>query len=236
MDDRAYALGMNSASNGFGVALAGPDGLVAQSSSRGIHHSERLLPEIDHMLGRAGVERSRLGVVATTIGPGSFTSVRIGLSTAKGLCMGLGLPLVGVSSLAATAALVPFSRWPVAVWLDARRSEVYAGVFDTTGSGLAPREVEADSVVRPEVWLQSHQGPFVFAGSGVRAYYDDIRSAYGPDAHFVPELHQEYSAAVAAMLGRERALAGDLRPVDAVAPVYLRRPDAVKPGVSSRKR
>jgi len=220
-------LGIDTATPGLGVALAGPDGLIAETTVQvGLRHSQGLLPTVDWMLRTAGLGVGDLGAVAVTIGPGSFTAVRIGLNTAKGICMGRGIPLVGISTLAAAAGRFPCAPWPVVPWLDAKKREVYAGCYDT--AGRRPIAIEPDAVVAPEEWLAAHPGPALFLGDGAAIYRELIIGRVGERAHFAPEWTPMASSAIVAIWGRERALAGDVLDPDSAAPAYLRRPQALE--------
>ena len=224
-------LGIDSASSGLGVALAGPDGLIAETTLQvGLRHSQGLLPTVEWLLQRANVSVDELGAVAATIGPGSFTAVRIGLNTAKGLCAGLGVPLIGLSTLAVSAArfagLLGDEPLPVAPWLDAKRQEVYAGYYDA--SGPYARALEPDAVIAPTDWLADHPGPALFVGDGARSYRGEILERLGERARFAPAHVLDAAPGVVACWGRERALRGEtLDPADA-APLYLRRPQALE--------
>jgi tRNA threonylcarbamoyladenosine biosynthesis protein TsaB len=101
-------------------------------------HSEALLPIVDEVLRRAGATLAEVGLLAVGIGPGSFTGVRIGMATAKGLRLATGLPLVGVPSLDALAAAAVGARGPLAAVLDARRDEVFLSVAQATAAGREP--------------------------------------------------------------------------------------------------
>ncbi len=116
-------------------------------------YADALLPVIEDMLDRAGRRKQELTGVGVTIGPGSFTGVRIGVATAKGLAWGLGCDLVGVTSLAAMAAalLDEHSGAELAVpVLDARRGEVFAAVFRREGSWVRP--VAEPAALEPDRW------------------------------------------------------------------------------------
>ncbi len=116
-------------------------------------YADALLPVIEDMLERSGHRKQDLSALGVTVGPGSFTGVRIGVATAKGLAWGLGCDLVGVTSLAAMAAalLDEYSEAEFAVpVLDARRGEVFAGVFSRDGSWVRP--VVAPAARTPDQW------------------------------------------------------------------------------------
>lgn len=129
-----------------GVAVYG-DRVLAARRARVTTHSEMLLGLIDEALHEAGVDKAALTAIACGAGPGSFTGLRIGLATAKGLCFALGKPLILESSLRVLAARAPEGSRVCAV-LDAHKSEVYAGVF-TINRGLLPDPVGEQAVLPP---------------------------------------------------------------------------------------
>ncbi|MEN8005981.1 MAG: tRNA (adenosine(37)-N6)-threonylcarbamoyltransferase complex dimerization subunit type 1 TsaB [Candidatus Krumholzibacteriota bacterium] len=116
-------------------------------------YADALLPVIEDMLAEAGRAKNELDRVGVTVGPGSFTGVRIGVATAKGLAWGLGCELVGVTSLAAMAAALldefPEAGFAVPV-LDARRGEIFSGVFVREGTWVRP--VAEPAALRPDQW------------------------------------------------------------------------------------
>lgn len=117
------------------VVVAREDGQTAAVSWRSTGgHGEDLLGHIDSALAKTGTVRSELSLVGVGVGPGRFTSVRVGLATAKGLALGLGVPIVGVSSLRVLARSIPAAatslRAPV---MHAYRGDVFAAAFETDG-------------------------------------------------------------------------------------------------------
>jgi len=99
-------------------------------------HSERLMTSIEYILKQSGYTISDMDFFAVAIGPGSFTGLRIGLSTVKGFSYATGKPIVSVPTLEALAYNFPFSRYPVCTMLDARKKEVYAALFEWKGDGF----------------------------------------------------------------------------------------------------
>lgn len=99
-------------------------------------HSERLMTEIDHVLKQAGLKVSDIDVFAIAIGPGSFTGLRIGLSTVKGFSYATRKPIVSVPTLEALAWNFPYCRYPVCTLLDARKKEVYSALFKWDNDGF----------------------------------------------------------------------------------------------------
>lgn len=111
-------------------------GIAGEEIGRG--HAERLMDFIDVALEKAGVELSAVERIAVTIGPGSFTGIRVGVAAARGLSLALGVPAVGVSTLAAIAAahLSGHPAMPVFVAIDAKRGEAYCQAFAADGSAI----------------------------------------------------------------------------------------------------
>jgi tRNA threonylcarbamoyladenosine biosynthesis protein TsaB len=158
-----------------------------------------LLEDVDALLRQAGAHTRELDALAVGIGPGSFTGVRIGLSTARGLALALDLPVAGVSTLDALAAGAP-GAIPV---IDARRREVFV-----PGRVVAPGELE----VEPGQ---------LYVGSGA-VRYRDVLEAKGAE---IPADGDERHVPRARL---HAALARDFGPAERVEPLYLRVPDADK--------
>ena len=162
----ARILILDTATKQCSVALSEHGEAVAWKEERteGYVHAERLLPLIDALLEEHGWDKSSLEAIAVSGGPGSFTGLRIGVSTAKGLCHGLGLPLIALDTLGILVSqgerLDPTPQRRVAM-VDARRMEVYAGDFGQDGRCLKPaRPVVVDE--EAHVWEGSAQ----FIGDG----------------------------------------------------------------------
>ncbi len=127
-------------------------------------HSEKIFPFIREVLAEARVKPSDLNALAVSSGPGSYTGLRIGASTAKGLCYGSGIPLIAINSLNALAVLASAKGGLICPMFDARRNEVYAGLYDIAGNEvLAPRPVVLDEYAF-EDYLE--KGPVLFCGAG----------------------------------------------------------------------
>ena len=162
----------------------------------------RVLADAHELLAAAGAEPGDLGALVVGTGPGSFTGIRIGLATARGLALSLGLPVAGVSTLDALAAGAP-GAVPV---IDARRREVFALLDE-------PR------CLRPEE-LELAPGTRCVGDGAVR--YRALLEAAGAD---VPPDTSELHVPRAELHAR---LARDFGPVEAIEPIYLRVPDAEK--------
>ena len=153
-------------------------------------HSERLMPLVDRILTESGLEREAIEAVAAAAGPGSFTGLRIGVSTARALAQGLGIPAVPVCTLAALAEAVPTPGALICPLLDARRSQVYTALFRRSAAFpyqletvLEPSALALDELIRflkqaehlsPDY---SAKEPVVFLGEGLHSYAEKLKQA-----------------------------------------------------------
>jgi tRNA threonylcarbamoyladenosine biosynthesis protein TsaB len=218
-------LGIETATTQGSVALFGGNGLVSEYTLNvEITHSERLLPAVDRVLQDAGVALDHLEGIAVSIGPGSFTGLRIGLSTAKGLAYATGLPVVGVPTLEAMAWTLPAAKWQICPVLDARKQEVYAALFQHEPEGL--RRLADDQAVAPEDLCSLIRKPTLFLGDGLAVYRDTFRRLLGSRFLLPPAAHRGGRAACVAELGRTRLLAGERDDASVLAPAYIRPSEA----------
>ena len=218
-------LGIETSTTQGGVAVVGPAGLVCEYTLNvEVTHSERLLPALDRVLRDAGLDLGALGGIAVSIGPGSFTGLRIGLSTAKGIAYATGLPLVGVPTLEAMAWTVPYARFPVCPVLDARKQEIYAALFQYDGQGLT--RVMEDTALAPEALCHLIRKPTLFLGDALEAYGEVFRGLLGEKLVLPPVASRAARPACVAELGRQRLLRGEADPSESLVPRYLRPSEA----------
>ncbi|MEX1189423.1 MAG: tRNA (adenosine(37)-N6)-threonylcarbamoyltransferase complex dimerization subunit type 1 TsaB [Bacteroidia bacterium] len=131
-----YILHLETATALCSVALASEGKLISKFSiSQGFKHAENLMPLCDQLIKESGISYNDLKAVAVSAGPGSYTGLRIGVSTAKGICYGLSTPLITVPTLGILARVFkdanPDFKGLIAPMIDARRMEVYTSVFDS---------------------------------------------------------------------------------------------------------
>jgi tRNA threonylcarbamoyladenosine biosynthesis protein TsaB len=218
-------LGIETSTTQGGVAIINGDRLLCECVLNvEITHSERLLPAIDRALADARISLESLGGIAAAIGPGSFTGLRIGLSTVKGLAYATGVPVVGVPTLEALAWNLPAARWQVCAVLDARKQEVYAALFRHEPEGLV--RVMEDTALTPEALCGLIRKPTLFVGDGLAAYGALFRARLGERLLIPPLSHRGARPAGVAELGRVRLLRGERDAPASLVPRYLRPSEA----------
>lgn len=200
-------------------------------------HSQTLLPMISDMLQMAEIKPEELDCIAVSAGPGSFTGLRIGAATAKGLAWTLGIPIVPVSSLMGLAANVARPGAVVCPIMDARRNQVYFGVYRIT-DGL-PEELVSPDVVAVEkaVACADQMGEeVIYLGDGVPVFEQIIREQAKSGVHFMsPENRYQRGASVASL---GALLFEDKKYVEAseFAPIYLRKSQAEREREEAEKK
>ena len=221
-------LGIDSCSVTAAAALADGGRVLAESfENSGLTHSETLLPLILSTVEKAGKTLADIDEIAITSGPGSFTGLRIGVSMAKGICYGRGIPVIGLPTLEVMCVPLLLQKdLPddalLCPMIDARRMEVYAAVYDRA---LHPvRDIEADIIdeYSYEGFLNEH--PVYFFGNGAAKCKDKIMH---PNARFVEDIHPlaEWMFPLA-----EKAFArGDFKDVAYFEPFYLKEFVASRP-------
>ncbi len=218
-------LGLETATRVCSVAVVESGRIVAEQMwDAGMQHAERLLPMASDLLAHLGWRTEDLDGVGVGAGPGSFTGVRIGMATAKGLCLGADLPLVCVPTLAALAYPVGFAGMPVCAMLDARRDEVYAAVYAFEGD--VPEALVPDRVLPLADLLPQLPRPVLLVGEGAQVYRGRIQDALGPDARFLPPPCNRPGAGAVALLGAGLLARGEAVDLELAEPTYLRRSQA----------
>lgn len=217
-------LAVDTSTTSCSVALFNGGRLLAEEVySAGQTHSRHLLSIIHRILGGCRCEPADIGGLAVTQGPGTFTGLRIGLSTVKGLAAATQAPVVGVSSLAALA--FPFSLMDCSVlaMIDARRGEVYHAHY-RGGMGV-PEPVTPAAVGAPETVLEILPEDAILVGSGAVLYQDRFETRH-PRIRFADATQHVIRAASVGMLAMARFKRHDVDSLDALIPEYIRKSDA----------
>ena len=234
-------LGIDTATAAASVALIEDGKLVAEEiqskigqssdgemAQRRGNHAEIVLPLIQSLLAKARTTAANLSGIAVSIGPGSFTGLRIGLATAKGIAYECVLPLVGVSTLQANAARVTGFDGIICSLLDARKSEVYFALFRRSGADFERLTEDAmtslDSAL-DQVRNCASGSSLRVIGDGARAYENILTRHFGGFTKIVNDGCSSVAAQVAALAeGRFHAKKTD--DLAMLLPVYLRPSEA----------
>ncbi|HEX9020038.1 MAG TPA: tRNA (adenosine(37)-N6)-threonylcarbamoyltransferase complex dimerization subunit type 1 TsaB [Nitrospirota bacterium] len=218
-------LGIETSTKTGSVAVVSEKGVVAQYSLNiEVTHSERLMSTVDRVLRDTGIAVASLDGFAVSIGPGSFTGLRIGLAAVKGLALATGKPVAAVPTLEALAWNIPYAAHPVCPLLDARKNEVYAALYRFEGKALVHVMAEA---VAPLAALEGRiSGKTIFTGEASRLFRENIEKQFGERALFAPLSAILPSAATVAELGFLIIENGRLADLDSLTPMYIRRPEA----------
>ncbi len=218
-----YVLGMDTSTMTGGVALLSGEELIGESvlNIRSTH-SERLLPALQKLLSDGDLKPQDLGLICAVTGPGSFTGLRIGVATAKGLSYALRLPAVGVTTLEAYGW--QFAFWPgfVIPLIDARRGRLYWQAFDQGEAVIEPGQALLADVY---AWCGAQDKPCLFVGDGALNYAAEIRDNI-PEAAFVSASQALLRPSAAAQLGYTRFRAGKVQDAFSLNPVYMRKTEA----------
>lgn len=210
------------------VALCEGGRVVAETVvDCGRAHAERLVSTMDWILAEAGVGLNQVDLLAVSVGPGSFTGLRIGVAAWKGLALAGGLPLVGVPTLDAMTRLGAFRDATVCPLLDAKMNEVFGAVYRFV-SGAREKCVE-DCVAPIAALLERTPEDTVFLGDGAALYRDAILAAR-PNAVILGEGFRSPRASTVCFEAEAMLAAGCATSAAAVKPVYLRmsQPEAAR--------
>lgn len=218
-------LAVESATRVLSVALLDGTRVRAELGVEGPRvHSERILPAIDRVLEEAEVALRDVAAFAVSVGPGSFTGLRIGIATVQGLAHGSRLPVVGVPTLGALRLAAAGASGPVAVVLDARRGELYAAVFE--GPGEDAKVLVEDSVFTPAALARCLPAETtVVVGEGATAGAEALREQL-PGLRVLPGAEVAARAAWVGQLAAVAWRAGKASRAEEVLPRYVRRAEA----------
>ncbi len=200
-------------------------------------HSQTLLPMISDMLEMAEVAPEELDCIAVSVGPGSFTGLRIGASTAKGLAWTLQIPVVPVSSLMGLAMNVQEKGVLVCPIMDARRSQAYYGLYRTTGDIpeviVEPDVTEIQNVIE---MVMAQKEPVIFLGDGVPVFRETLCDVLKEQAGFVAPRNNYQNGASVAALGNLLYRRGVHVEAQKLEPVYLRKSQAEREREEAEKK
>jgi tRNA threonylcarbamoyladenosine biosynthesis protein TsaB len=220
-----HLLAIDTSTTSCSVALFNGDRLISEAVlSEGKTHSRHMLSMVHRILQEGDCHISGIKGLAVTRGPGTFTGLRIGLSTVKGLAAATGVPVVGVSSLAALAFPFRLMERPVVAMIDARRGEVYHAQF-RGGSTATVAVVGEVTVCAPEAAAARLPEDAILVGSGA-ALYRDVFQSQCPQIRFADPSQHIIRAASVGLLAMARLHEKDGDSIDGLIPDYIRKSDA----------
>jgi len=220
-----YILGIETSTKTGSIAVVSESGVIAQYSLNiEVTHSERLMSTVDRVLKDTGISIREMDAFAVAIGPGSFTGLRIGLATVKGLALALHKPVAAVPTLQALAAGLPFAGYPVCSMLDARKNEVYAALYRFEGHRMV--RIMAEEAIPIRDLAGRISGKTLFTGEASVIYRAELERQFSENALFAPLAAVLPSAATVAEIGLALIKGGEQADLEGLAPLYIRRPEA----------
>lgn len=222
-------LAVDTSASSSNVAIVEDNNLITEyTACTEKTHSEKLLPIIDMTLKSNHISLSDIDCFAITIGPGSFTGLRVGIATIKGLAWPLKKPVVGVSALKALAMNVEYTDEFICPVLDARKNQVYAGVYRRDKDALIVEK--EDSSIAPLDLAKSLNKPTVFLGDGIGVYGSVFREALKDNALLAPSNLWHIKASNIAKLAMIEIKKGNVQSPESIMPHYIRKSYAeIKP-------
>ena len=198
------------------------------------NHTAELIPSLNYLLDRAGIGLDDLGGIIVAKGPGSFTGLRVGVTTAKGLAISKGVPLVGVGTLEARAYPYLSMGVQVCALQEAGRSEVAAAIFEGTRHDF--QATLAEHITTVADLCEKLPRPAILCGEISDETKTGIEEALGTDALLTDTRGLTYRAACIGELGLAKLSKGEADDPSTLQPLYLRRPSITKPKKAKKSR
>ncbi|RKD23577.1 tRNA threonylcarbamoyladenosine biosynthesis protein TsaB [Caminicella sporogenes DSM 14501] len=202
-------------------------------------HSQKLMPIIDELMKQLDLKMDDIDLIAVSRGPGSFTGIRIGVATAKGLAHPNNIPIIGISSLEGLASNIPFSEYLICPIMDARRNQVYTGVYKWEENKLNNIVEEAPLTIKEltDILLKRKE-KVIFLGDGLNRYGKDIIDKFKDKAILAPQYISMQRASSIGQLAFNKVKNGDakLKSYLDIVPVYLRKSEAERQYEEKMKR
>ncbi len=219
-------LGIESATAQVGCAIGGHEGVIASThSARGRRHAESLAPQIRFIAEQAGIELAEVGAIAVDIGPGLYTGLRVGVTTALAMAHTLHVPMIGVTSLDLLAFPVAHTHRAIVAAVDARRGEVFHATYRAVPGGV--QRMTEPGVATPDDLLSdivAEHDEVLLVGDGALHNHGVFENVSGVE---IADNRLAFpSASSLVMLAHALALREEFVRPDQIKPLYLRRPDA----------
>lgn len=232
-------LGIDTSSLVATIAIMEDDNLISEYTINSpMTHSQKLMPMLEELLINNDLRVKDMDMIAISLGPGSFTGVRIGVSTVKGLAHPHNIPVMGVSSIEAMAMNIPYSDMLICPIMDARRNQVYTGMYKWNEDKLD--EIHKDSPLTVDELIEKLSlldEKVIFLGDGVKKHSDILKEKLGEKASFAKgyvNMQRASSVCELALIKHKQGV----KPYkyDEVMPVYLRKSEAERQYEEKMKR
>ncbi|SCY74190.1 tRNA (adenosine(37)-N6)-threonylcarbamoyltransferase complex dimerization subunit type 1 TsaB [Alkaliphilus peptidifermentans] len=191
------------------------------------NHSQKLMPLIEETLENCNLLPGDIDVYAVAIGPGSFTGLRIGVTTVKAMAQALNKPVVGVSTLDGLAYNLPFCNSYICPIIDAQRDNVYTAIYSWENNEIKMHNKHAilhiDELISD---IKERKMKTIFLGDGLNLHMDKLITELGHLAVIAPSATAIARASSIGTLAFEKAKTGDLEDADKIVPIYMRKSQA----------
>ena len=221
-------LGIDSSGLVASAAIADEKNFIAEFTVNNKQtHSQTLLPMIEKVVDMSGIELEQIDAIAIAAGPGSFTGLRIGSATAKGIGLALKKPVVSVPTLEGLAYRVCVFDGIICPIMDARRNQVYTGIYKMDkGNLVCLSEQKAVDIHEIMEELEKYDEKVIFLGDGVEVQRETIEKEFKKEYCFAPIHLSKQSAAAVAVLGDIYFNQGKAEDAAEHKPIYLRKSQA----------
>ena len=222
-------LAIESSAIAASIAIAEDNQLICEyTTNYKKTHSQTLMPMIEEVCKMVNLDLSELELIAVSKGPGSFTGLRIGVATAKGLAHTLEIPIVGVNTLDALAYNIGYTDRIICPLMDARRNQVYTGLYtydNNTFTNMLPSTVVPIEEIISEIKKLGKQ--VIFLGDGITPNIDTIKNNFTEEEYVLAPLNNNIQrASSVAALGILYGLRGETESYMNFKPIYLRKSQA----------
>lgn len=216
-------LGIDTSTRVSSIALVESRELLGEIKiDRYANHSSKLIPCLRFLMNNCDIKINDIDCIAISIGPGSFTGLRVGLASVKGLAIVNKIPVVAVNTLKALAYSFKGSKYLIAPILDAKEKRIYFALYNSSSEDLI--EVIPPKRILIEEFLTSfpEDENIIFTGNGCNIHHEKIRECLGDRAHFAEMDRNSASAVAIALLGFEKIEEGKYENLALVEPLYMK--------------
>jgi len=221
-------LGIDTSTKFCNLGLIEDEDVLMEYTINGLKkkHSSILVPAIKDLLKTMDLKMEEINGIAVSIGPGSFTGLRIGLCVAKGLCYAHSLPLLGITTLDAMAFPLKEIPYLICSVLESKKDEIYDVVFRGGDSLHRVMDYKCEDIQSLLIRLSPLKEKIIFLGDGIKKYRDIIKEKIGKDALFIDSQLNLPVATSIAFLGLNKLKKGEEDDISTLTPFYLRKSEA----------